>query len=243
MEQKLWITALFNDYLNGLGNGVLDAVGRPAANHNRPWSDWMVCEILIFFFILIFFAIVRTRLSVENPGRIQHTLEVTYEFIYAQAEETVGAQTPKYMAFFGSIFFCILFLNLLGLIPGFDSPTMFPMVTVGFAAATFIFYNGAGLRANGLGYFKQFLGPVAMLAPLLIPIEIFTHFSRILSLSVRLYANMFAGEQVYITFLMLLKIVVPVIFIFLHFFVALLQAYIFMLLAMIYVGQAVSHEH
>ncbi|HEY1216035.1 MAG TPA: F0F1 ATP synthase subunit A, partial [Bryobacteraceae bacterium] len=79
--------------------------------------------------------------------------------------------------------------------------------------------------------------------PLLVPIEIFTHLSRMLSLSVRLYANMFAGEQVYITFLTLLKIVVPVIFIFLHLFVAVLQAYIFMLLAMIYVGQAVSHEH
>jgi len=203
----------------------------------------MVCEILVFFFILIFFAIVRTRLSVDKPGRLQHTLEVTYEFIYAQAEDAVGEQTPRYMVFFGSVFFCVLFLNLLGLIPGFDSPTMYPMVTLGFAVATFVFYNVAGLRVNGLGYFKQFIGPLVWLAPLLIPIEIFTHFSRMLSLSVRLYANMFAGEQVYITFLSLLKIVVPVIFIGLHLFVALLQAYIFMLLAMIYVGQAVSHEH
>ena len=243
MQHQLWITALFNRFLNGPGNGVLDAIGRPAAHHNRPWSDWMVCEILVFFFILIFFGIVRTRLSVDKPGRVQHTLEVTYEFIYAQAEDAVGEQTPRYVVFFGSIFFCVLFLNLLGLIPGFDAPTMYPMVTLGFAVATFVFYNCAGLRANGLGYFKQFVGPLVWLAPLLIPIEIFTHLSRMLSLSVRLYANMFAGEQVYITFLSLLKIFVPVIFIGLHFFVALLQAYIFMLLAMIYVGQAVSHEH
>jgi F-type H+-transporting ATPase subunit a len=243
MQHQLWITALFNHYLNGLGNGVLDVVGRPAAHHNRPWSDWMVCELLVFAFIVIFFAMMRTRLSVDRPGPIQHTLEVTYEFIYAQAEDAVGELTPRYVVFFGSIFFCVLFLNLLGLIPGFDSPTMYPMVTLGFAVSTFIFYNAAGLRHNGLGYFKQFVGPLVWLAPLLIPIEIFTHFSRMLSLSVRLYANMFAGEQVYITFLALLKIVLPVIFIALHLFVALLQAYIFMLLAMIYVGQAVSHEH
>jgi F-type H+-transporting ATPase subunit a len=243
MEQELWITALFDKYLNGLGNGFLNAVGRPVSDHAHPWSDWMVCEILVFFFILIFFAVARTQFSVDKPGRLQHTLEVTYEFIHAQAEETVGEQTARYIPFFGSIFFCILFLNLIGLIPGFDSPTMFPVVPLGFAVATFIFYNAAGLRANKLGYFKQFLGPILVLAPLLVPIEIFTHLSRMLSLSVRLYANMFAGEQVYITFLTLLKIVVPVIFIFLHLFVAVLQAYIFMLLAMIYVGQAVSHEH
>ncbi len=203
----------------------------------------MVCEILVFLFTIIFFAVVRARLSVDKPGRLQHTLEVTYEFIYAQAEETVGELTPRYIPFFGCLFFFILFLNLIGLIPGFDSPTMSPIVTLGFAVATFIYYNVEGLRVNKLSYFKQFLGPIVFLAPLLIPIEIFTHLSRMLSLSVRLYANMFAGEQVYITFLTLLKIVIPVIFIGLHLFVALLQAYIFMLLAMIYVGQAVSHEH
>ena len=81
------------------------------------------------------------------------------------------------------------------------------------------------------------------LAPLMIPIEIISHFARPLSLTIRLYANMFAGEKVYLTFLMLTKLIVPVAFIALHMFVAFLQAYIFMLLAMVYVGGAVSHEH
>ncbi len=203
----------------------------------------MVCELLVFIFILIFFAIGAKppvgRQAWPHPAHTGSHLRIRL-----CAGRRYGRRTtPRYVVFFGSIFFCVLFLNLLGLIPGFDSPTMYPMVTLGFAVSTFIFYNAAGLRHNGLGYFKQFVGPLVWLAPLLIPIEIFTHFSRMLSLSVRLYANMFAGEQVYITFLTLLKIVLPVIFIALHLFVALLQAYIFMLLAMIYVGQAVSHEH
>jgi F-type H+-transporting ATPase subunit a len=111
------------------------------------------------------------------------------------------------------------------------------------AVSTFIFYHATGLRAHGAGYIKQFLGPMLLLAPVMLPIEIISHFARPLSLTVRLFANMFAGEQVYLTFIALTKVIVPVIFIGLHLFVSFLQAYIFMLLAMVYVGGAVSHEH
>lgn len=203
----------------------------------------MVCEILVVLFVLIFFAVMRARLSVDRPGKVQHTLEVTYEFLRAQAEEVVGHAGPKYMAFFGTMFFFILFMNCIGLIPGFDSPTMYPMVPFGMAVATFFFYHATGVKANGLGYLKQFLGPIWWLAFLMLPIEILSHFARPLSLTVRLFANMFAGEQVYLTFISLTKLIIPVIFIGLHLFVSLLQAYIFTLLAMIYVGGAVSHEH
>ena len=155
----------------------------------------------------------------------------------------MGHGGAKYTAFFGTIFLFILFMNLLGLIPGFESPTMAPQVPLGLAVVTLLFYHAAGVRANGAGYIKQFLGPMLLLAPLMLPIEIVSHFARPLSLTVRLWANMFAGEQVYLTFLTLTKLVVPVIFIGLHLFVSILQAYIFMLLAMVYVGGAVSHEH
>lgn len=203
----------------------------------------MVCEIIVVLFVLIFFGIARTRFSVDRPGKLQHTLEVTYEFLHAQADEVVGHEGPKYMAFFGTMFFFILFMNCIGLIPGFDSPTMYPMVPFGMAVATFIFYHATGVKSNGWGYIRQFLGPIWWLAFLMLPIEILSHFARPLSLTVRLFANMFAGEQVYITFISLTKLIIPAIFIGLHLFVSLLQAYIFTLLAMIYVGNAVSHEH
>ena len=243
MLHELWITRLFNSAFAGPANAVLNAIHFPAHDPKNPWSDWLVCEILVVLFVLIFFGALRSRLSVDRPGKIQHTLEVVYEFISAQAEEVVGHGSSKYMPFFGTIFLFILFMNLIGLIPGFDSPTMYPMVPFGMAVSSFIFYHFAGIKANRVGYIKQFLGPMLALAPLVLLIEIVSHFARPLSLTVRLFANMFAGEQVYLAFISLTKLLIPVIFIGLHLFVSVLQAYIFMLLAMIYVGGAVSHEH
>ena len=106
-----------------------------------------------------------------------------------------------------------------------------------------VFYHAAGIKANGLGYIKQFLGPVWWLVILIFPIEIISHAARPLSLTLRLYANMFAGDQVTTNFVALTKIIVPVAFIGLHAFACILQAYIFMMLAIVYVGGAVSHEH
>jgi F-type H+-transporting ATPase subunit a len=242
-RHELWITLLFNRHLAAPANAFLNAIHFPAQHPRHPWSDWMVCEILVVLFVFIFFGIMRGKFSVDRPGKIQHTLELAYEFFHASAEEVVGHDGPKYLAFFGTIFLFILFMNMIGLIPGFDSPTMYPMVPLGLAVATWLFYHGTGLRAQGTGYFKQFLGPIWWLAPLMLLIEIISHSARMLSLTVRLFANMFAGEQVYLTFIALTKVVIPVTFIGLHLFVSFLQAYIFMMLAMVYVGGAVSHEH
>ncbi len=243
MTHELWITAIFNRFLAGPANSVLNAVHHSAPDAANPWSDWMVCEILVVLFMVALFGVLRSRLSVDKPGKLQHIFELTHEFVNASAEEVVGHDGPRYVAFFGTIFLFILFMNLIGLIPGFDSPTQFPMVPLGLAVVTFIFYHGTGVRANGAGYIKQFLGPFLLLIPLMLPIELISHSARPLSLTVRLWANMFAGEQVYLTFLSLTKLILPVIFIGLHLFVGFLQAYIFMLLAMVYVGGAVSHEH
>ncbi|HEY3936140.1 MAG TPA: F0F1 ATP synthase subunit A [Bryobacteraceae bacterium] len=243
MEQELWITRLFNSFLAAPANAVLSAIHHPSHDPVHPWSDWMVCELIVVAIMLVFFGWVRGRLSVDKPGRTQHTLELAYEFFHASSEEIAGHDGPKYLAFFGTIFLFILFMNLIGLIPGFDSPTMYPMVPFGLAVATFLFYHASGMRANGFGYIKQFLGPMLLLAPLMLPIEVISHFARPLSLTVRLFANIFAGEQVYLTFLSLTKVIIPVIFLGLHLFVGLLQAYIFMMLAMVYVGGAIAHDH
>ncbi len=203
----------------------------------------MVCEVVVVLFMLVFFGIARRSFSVDNPGKVQHTFEVVYEFVRAQGEELVGHGSEKYLPFFGTIFLFILLMNLMGLIPGFDSPTMYPMVPLGLAVVVFFFYHAAGIKANGLGYIKQFMGPMLWLAPLMLVIELISHLFRPLSLTVRLFANMFAGEQVFLTFVTLTKFIIPVVFIGLHLFVGVLQAYIFMLLAMVYVGAAIAHEH
>jgi F-type H+-transporting ATPase subunit a len=137
----------------------------------------------------------------------------------------------------------ILTCNLIGLIPGFESPTAVPIVPLGCALLTWFYYHVQGLRANGLGYFKHFLGPVWWLAPLMLPIEIFSHTARLLSLTVRLFANMFAGEMVTLVFFSLVPIGVPIVFEGLHIFVSLIQTYIFVILACVYLGEATAHEH
>jgi len=242
MEHQLWITDIVNCAFAGPANTILNYLRVPAKDPAHPWTNWMVCEILVVLLIVVLFAALRRRLSVQTPGKLQHLMEVTYEFVHASAAEVVGHAGARYLPFFATIFLFILLMNLIGLIPGFASPTMYPMVPLGFAVATFAFYHYAGTREHGPGYVKQFLGPFWWLAWLMLPIELISQLARPLSLTVRLFANMFAGEQVYITFVALTKVIISVIFIGLHFFVSFLQAYIFMLLAMVYVGGAVAKE-
>jgi len=240
-ESELWITRLFNEYLAGLGNSLIGLVGKPPVEH--PWADFVVMQIVVAVLLMLFFALLRPRLSPDRPGTVQQTMELIYGFVDEQAEEQVGHDGHKYVHYFATIFIFILVSNLIGLIPAFESPTMNVPVTCGCAMATFFYYHLVGIQANGFAYIKQFLGPLWWLAWLMFPIEIFSHLARPLSLTIRLFANMFAGELVTTVFLRLTLFLVPIIFMSLHLFVGLLQAYIFMLLTMVYVAGAVAHEH
>jgi len=241
-ETELWITKLFNDYLADLGNALRHVVR--IAPEPRPWADFVVMQILVALIIIVVFAILKPRLSVDRPGKLQHTFELIYGFLHDQADEQIGHEGYHYLAFFGTIFIFILFNNLIGVVPGFESPTMIPSVPAGCAVAAFFYYNIVGIQANGVfKYLAHFAGPMPLLAPLMIPIELVSHLARPLSLTIRLFANMYAGEQVTLVFLKLTWILVPVAFMGLHVFVSFLQAYIFMLLTMMYVAGAVAHEH
>jgi F-type H+-transporting ATPase subunit a len=138
----------------------------------------------------------------------------------------------------------VLGCNMVGLLPGLETPTANPVVPLGIAIPTFFYYNWQGLRANGVvGYAKTFLGPIWWISWLLGPIEIISNLARVMSLTIRLYANMFASDLLTLVFFSMIPIGVPVIFLGLHLFVAVIQAYVFMLLTMIYLSLAVAHEH
>lgn len=242
MHEEIWLAKLFNDNLPGVGNAFLKLVGMPA--QPRPWANFIVMEFLVALILMLLFAFLRPRLSMDRPGKLQHIFEAIYNFISGQSEDSIGHGSAKYVPYFGTLFVFILFSNLMGVIPGFESPTMYPPVTAGCAIATFCYYNLMGLRELGVGtYLAHFAGPIWWLAWLMLPIELISHMARPLSLTIRLYANMFAGEQVTLVFLSLTYFAVPAIFMGLHVFVSLLQAYIFMLLTMMYVSGAVAHEH
>jgi F-type H+-transporting ATPase subunit a len=187
---------------------------------------------------------VRSRLSVDSPGALQHVFEGAHGFISGQAHEIIGHDSPKFTAYLTTLGFFILFCNVLGLVPGFESPTGSPVVPLGCAVLTFIYYHANGIKKQGLWhYLKHFAGPMPALAILMVPIEIVSHLARMLSLTVRLYANMFAGDLVTMVFFSLIPIGLPIIFMALHLGVSIIQTYVFVLLAMIYLQGAVAEEH
>jgi F-type H+-transporting ATPase subunit a len=244
VTREAWLTHLFNTYLAGLGNALLALFHQTAENPKEPWADFIVMQILVAVLIVALFFALRRSLSVDKPGKLQHIMELIYEFITGQADDQVGHDGHKHVVIFMSLFLFILAGNLIGLIPGFISPTQSIYVTAGCALVAFVYYNIVGLRKNGLWkYTKHFFGPIPVMAPLMLPIEIISHLARPLSLTIRLFANMYAGEKVTLTFLSLTYLVVPSVFMGLHVFVALLQAYIFVLMTMIYVAGAVAEEH
>ena len=243
MPTQLLFTRFLNAHFAAPVDSLLQALHVTPLHPRAPISNAFAMELLIFAGLLIYFVIVRATLSVEKPAAFQHVAELTHEFVGAQSESIIGHGYERFTAYLTVLVLFILIGNLMGLIPGFESPTANPVVPLGFALVTFIYYHYHGIRSNGFSYVKQFLGPVWWLYPLMLPIEIISHLARVLSLTVRLYANMFAGDMVTVAFFSLIPIGVPLVFLGLHFGVAIIQAYVFMILATVYLSLATAHDH
>ncbi len=243
MSTPLLLTRVLNDHFAGPVSSLLQAVHVHPAHPAAPITNAFAMELLVFTVLLAYFLIVRLTLNVEKPAAAQHLAEMTHEFVSEQGESIIGHGSERFTSYLTALFLFILLSNLLGLVPGLESPTADVVVPLGFALVTFLYYHYHGVRANGVSYYKQFVGPVWWLSWLLLPIEIISHCARVLSLTVRLYANMFAGDLVTLAFFSLVPIGIPLIFLGLHLGVALVQAYVFFLLAAIYLSLAVAHDH
>jgi F-type H+-transporting ATPase subunit a len=243
MPTQLLLTRLLNDHFAAPVTAFLNALHVHPAYPEAPITNAFAMELLVFLVLIAYFILVRVSLSVEKPAGVQHLAEMTHEFVSDQGEQIIGHGYERFVGYLTSLFLFILLSNLLGLIPGLESPTANVVVPLGFALVTFIYYHYHGILSNGFSYAKQFLGPVWWLYPLLLPIEIISHFARVLSLTVRLYANMFAGDLVTLAFYSLVPVGIPLIFLGLHLGVAVVQAYVFFLLAAIYLSLAVAHDH
>jgi F-type H+-transporting ATPase subunit a len=251
MPEQLWFTALLNHALAGPVTALLRALHVEPQYAQAPITNAFAMESLVFGFLILIFLLVRSRLSVENPGGLQHVFEGAHGFITGQAHEIIGHDSGKFVAYLTTLGFFILLCNILGLIPGFESPTGSPVVPLGCAVLTFIYYHAAGIKKKGLGhYLRHFAGPSIgpwyanlPMGILMVPIEAVSHLARMLSLTVRLYANMFAGDLVTMVFFSLIPIALPIVFMALHLGVSIIQTYVFVLLAMIYLQGAVAEEH
>jgi F-type H+-transporting ATPase subunit a len=243
MPEQLWFTEVLNRLFAGPVTALLGALRLAPKYPTAPITNSFAMEILVFSFLLIMFLLVRSGLSVESPGALQHAFEGVEGFIQAQSDEIIGHHSEGYTSFLASLGFFILFCNLIGVIPGLESPTAVPIVPLGCAICAFVYYQTQGFKHAGVGYLKHFAGPIPALSPLMIPIELISHLARVLSLTIRLTANMFAGDMVTWVFFSLIPIGVPIVFLGLHIGVSLLQTYIFVLLTTVYLQGAVSEEH
>ena len=243
MPTQLLFTRLLNEHFAAPVTSFLQALHVHPASPQAPITNAFAMELLVFLVLVAYFLLVRVTLNVEKPNGVQHLAEITHEFVSEQGEQIIGHGSARFTSYLTALGLFILLANLMGIVPGLQSPTANVVVPLGFAIVTFLYYHYHGIRENGFGYIKQFLGPVWWLYPLLFPIEIISHFGRVLSLTVRLYANIFAGDLVTLAFFSLVPVGVPLIFLGLHLGVAVVQAYVFFLLAAIYLSMAVAHEH
>jgi len=234
---------------------------------------WLIPQH-IFFSLIVMVALVLMACWVRRALRragdsilpdegvsLRNLMEMMVEFVLNLSDNILGKKGRKHIPLFGSFFIFIFVANLSGLIPGFSPPTSNINITLGLGLVSFVAYNYLGVREHGLGYIKQFLGPMTsfpssgILAILFslpimlisvsffLVIESFSHFFRPVSLSVRLFGNMFAGHEVITVFTELSGIGVPVVFYAFETLIAGVQALVFTVLSLIYLAMAVSHEH
>jgi F-type H+-transporting ATPase subunit a len=170
--------------------------------------------------------------------------ELVIEFVANVAKEIIGEHRYKdFLTLLSGLFVFILISNLCGLVPGFHPTTLSLNTNLAMGLIIFLYYNYAGIKEHGGHYIHQFMGPIAFMVPLMLVIELIAHMARPLSLSVRLYGNIFGDHLVLSVFTGLTWLVFPAFFMFFGLLVALIQSFVFTLLSSIYISLAISHDH
>ncbi len=237
-----------------LFGSLYDATGIPVA----IWSTLFAAGLLIATGL-----IVRARIASSDGGvipdeglSVRNVMEILVEFLAGLAEDNMGPKWKTYFPWVATIFVFILVSNMIGLVPGIDGATSYADTTWAWAIISFVLHQFVGIKEHGWSYVNHFLGPslydlkvgdktyhLRLLAPLYAPIELVSHLSRIFTLAVRLLANMFADHTVVAVWLLIVPVAVPAVFMGLGMLVAFLQAFVFSLLSMIYIGLALEEAH
>jgi F-type H+-transporting ATPase subunit a len=199
--------------------------------------SWFVMAMLVLCSFLA------TRRMDILPSRFQNVMEAIIGGFDDLLIETMGPEGRKFFPLIATLGLYILTSNLLGMIPGFESPTANLNTTVSMAVVVFVMTHVVGIRAHGLKYVKHFMGPVWWLTPIMMPIEIITHLSRPLSLSVRLFGNIMGEDIVLAVVLLLVPLLVPLPVFVLMIFTSIIQTFVFMLLTMMYIAGAMEEAH
>ena len=274
-EHVSWITHFANQHLGGAAIALLHALHIQPAHPDLPIPESVVMAMVVFIIGALGTLWLKPRLSVDNPGGAQQIAEmlITNPIGFGIRDlliENSHDKKGKYFAMVGSVALFILLANLLSVFPAFSAPTAVISVPLGCAIVTFLYFNWQGIKHHSVGYYLlTFAGSPRtlgdwLLGILLFPVELISTSARILSLTVRLWANIFASDLLYVIFLGLLvspavwgwqkspalgvllgifPAFIPLAFIGLHIFVAIIQTYVFTLLPSIYIGIATADEH
>src|ERR1700724_1572155 len=270
MEHVSALTHLVNRIFGGFALSLLSALHVKPTDPENPIPEHVVMALAVLVVGTLLALWVRSRLSVERPGASQQIAEILLNNpmgfgIRDVLSQNAGHHWERYIPMVGSVALFVLLGNLFGAFPFLTAPTSAYTVPLACAIVTFLYFNWQGIRHHGpIGYLKHFAGPVWWLAPLMFPVEIISTSARLLSLTVRLWANIFASDLLYVIFLGLLvgpatwgwskapalgvalgifPALIPIAFIGLHIFVAIIQTYVFALLPAIYIGIATADEH
>ena len=245
-EHPLWIVEAVNAVLGRPVAAMLAAIGFHVEGP-EVIPPHIVMTMLIVAVVAIVCGIMRSRLSVEHPGKFQIVLEDLVTAVVGLLEEWIGPDGRRYLPLIATLGLFILLGNYAGLVPGLMAPTSSINVTLGCALTIWVYYHYQGIRENGIAkYIAHFWAPPG--APwwigfIMFPIELISHTSRVMSLSLRLFGNIFGEELVIVILFSLVPFVVPLPMMFLGLITGGLQAFIFVLLSIIYLQGAVAVEH
>lgn len=265
------ITHFVNHYLGSFALAILHALQLNPENPELPIPQHVVMGMIMVIGLTLVALALRSRLSVEKPGAMQQIAEMLLTNpmrigIRDVLDEAAGHHARSFLYFTGTVSIFVLFSNLMSVFPWFSAPTSEKTVPLACASLTFVYFNYQGIRHLGFGhYLKNFsAGTPIWIAWLILPLEVFSMCARVLSLTVRLYANIFASDKIYLIFAGLLSLVsvwgwskspvlgvafgifpalIPLIFVALHLLVAFVQAFIFTALPSVYLGLATAEEH
>ena len=268
-EEVLPLTKAVNALLAKPALALLAMLHIHPENPQYPIPNFLAMEFLVFLLTVLFFLWLKGRISAERPGATQQVMEMVLVNpmgvgIKDLLDDIVGHDSDRHIALLGSIALFIFISNMLAVVPGLMSPTASVTVPLGCAIVVFLYYNRFGIAKHGPGgYAKTLLGPVPAISPIMFIVETFSHFARLLSLTVRLWANMMVSELIFVSFLGLsiglftylghlspagyvsaiVPVGIPLALTLFHIFEAVLQAFIFTILAIVYLGLATAEEH
>jgi F-type H+-transporting ATPase subunit a len=246
-EHHYLIVDVVNAVLGPIVAPVLERMGFHIDPAHPVIPAYLVMVLLVVAGLTVLSLIVRSRLSVENPGKLQILMEDGLKGLVGMMEQWIGPKGPRYLPLVGTLFVFILCSNYLGLVPGFMARTSSINVTLGCALTIWVYYHFQGFKEQGVvNYIKHFAlppGSPIWMAPLMFIIEIISHLSRVMSLSLRLFGNIFGEELVIAILFGLVPFLIPLPMMFLGLITGGLQAFIFALLSIIYLQGAVAVEH